>query len=118
MAKVDVPGERAFSVPLGVTRATTRITKNKTELRKIGGRRRRGGDVGGGGNRFLSFFTLRSPGTWLALAHKVGTRFFQLSGLQCSCTGCSVERIQQATKCQVLPRVGLQASEHNYGILD
>lgn len=46
--KVDVPGDRAFSIPLEVTRVTAGITKNKTELRKIGGRRRRGGDVGGG----------------------------------------------------------------------
>lgn len=67
MAKVDAPRNRAFSIPLEVTRATTRITKNTTELRKIGGRWCRGGDVGGGGNRLYSFFTLRSPGTYLWL---------------------------------------------------
>lgn len=36
MARVGAPRNRAFSVPLEVTKATTRIAKNTTELRKIG----------------------------------------------------------------------------------
>lgn len=94
MATVDVPRNRAFSVSLKVTRATTSITKNTTELRKIGERRCRGGDVGGGGDRLHSFFTLRSPGT-LPLLTKQEPHHY-------GCHGCDVGRVQQATRSQVL----------------
>lgn len=36
MARVGALRNRAVSVPLEVTKATTRIAKNTTELRKIG----------------------------------------------------------------------------------